>query len=76
MELIRLNNLFADSLLHQLGRTENAQDVELQVWDPNIQQKIKINGVLECGAFTKAGSYALHGQYCKTVKEVRNNVFL
>lgn len=68
LELTRANDYPADSLLHQLGRTGNAQDNELQVWDAKVQQKVKTNVVLGSGAFTTAGSFTPHDPHYKTAR--------
>lgn len=65
-----------DALLFFVFRTSNAVDVQISVVDPQTNQNVVVAGVLDSGAWTTAGSFELHANYCRAIKDVERNIFL
>ncbi len=76
LALLQKYNLPNTARIYELNSTSQAIKCQMKVHDQGTRQNVTINGTLDSGAYTTAGSWKLHSKYCKAHKPVFGDIYL
>ena len=69
-------NLKKDAKVFSLKRTGNALDCIVKALNPVTRTYETVKGCLDSGAYTTCGNFDLHQHLCKSIRQMKGEVFL